>query len=64
LQADDVPEKMDKTSEFWKCLLIDEYESFISDLVIAELNKCPEPKKSHLEAKCKVTVPRQQKKSE
>ena len=50
LQADDVPEKMAKTLEFWKCLINGEYESYISELVVAEFSNCPEPKKSQLES--------------
>jgi predicted nucleic acid-binding protein len=49
LQADDVPEKMTITHEFWKCLVKGEYEAYISELVVAEFNNCPEPKKSKLE---------------
>jgi predicted nucleic acid-binding protein len=49
LQADDAPEKMAKTLEFWKYLINGEYDAYISELVIAEFNNCSEPKKSKLE---------------
>jgi predicted nucleic acid-binding protein len=49
LQAEDVPEKMARTLEFWECLVKEEYEAYISELVIAEFNNCPEQKKSKLE---------------
>jgi predicted nucleic acid-binding protein len=49
LHADDVPEKMEKTIAFWDLLITEEFEPYISELVIAEFNKCPEPKKSQLE---------------
>jgi len=55
LQADDVPEKMAKTLEFWEYLANEEYESYISELVIAEFNNCPEPKKSKLESMLQQT---------
>ena len=49
IQADDVPEKMEKTLEFWKSIIKGEYEAYISELVIAEFNNCPEPKKANIE---------------
>ncbi len=54
LQADDVLEKMAKTHEFWEQVTSGQYESFISELVIAEFNNCPEPKKSQLEEMLRV----------
>jgi predicted nucleic acid-binding protein len=51
LQADDVPEKMAKTLEFWDCIEKGEYCVYISDLVAAEIEECPEPKKSFLTQK-------------
>jgi len=49
LQADDVPEKMAKTLEFWDYIQQhEEYIVYISDLVVAEIEECPEPKKSFL----------------
>jgi hypothetical protein len=51
LQADDVPEKMAKTLEFWDCIEQGEYSVYISDLVAAEIEECPEPKKSFLTQK-------------
>lgn len=49
LQADDVQDKMLKTLEFWKYIERGEYTVFISDLVVAEIEECPEPKKAFLE---------------
>lgn len=51
LKADDVPDRMAKTLEFWNYLAKGDYDSYISELVIAEVNNCPEPKKSFLESK-------------
>ena len=42
---------MIKTLEFWKFIEYAEYTVFISDLVVAEIEECPEPKKSFLENK-------------
>lgn len=49
LKADDTPEKMQKTIKFWNYVIDGTYESYISELVIAEFNNCPEPKKSDIE---------------
>lgn len=51
LHADDVPEKMSKTVEFWNCIEQGEYGVYISDLVVAEIEECPEPKKTFLTQK-------------
>lgn len=51
LHADDVPEKMAKTLEFWDCIQQGEYSVYISDLVVAEIEQCHEPKKSYLTQK-------------
>jgi predicted nucleic acid-binding protein len=51
LHADDVPEKMAKTLEFWDCIELEEYVVYISDLVAAEIEECLEPKKSFLKQK-------------
>ena len=51
LQADDVPGKMVKTLEFWEYIERGEYSVFISDLVVAEIEECPEPKKFFLTEK-------------
>ena len=48
MQADDVPEKMEKTLEFWDCIKQGEYSIYISDLVVAEIEECLEPKRSYL----------------
>ena len=50
LEADDMPERMSKTHDFWKYLDQEEYEFYISELVMAEINNCPEPKRSNLES--------------
>jgi predicted nucleic acid-binding protein len=50
LQADDTPDRMMKTHKFWENLDIREYEFYISELVMAEINNCPEPKRSYLES--------------
>ena len=51
LQAGDVPDRMSKTLEFWSCIEQGEYGVYISDLVVAEIEECPEPKKSFLTEK-------------
>ncbi len=51
MQADDIPEKMAKTLEFWDCIEQGEYVVSISDLVAAEIEECLEPKKLFLKQK-------------
>ncbi len=53
LQADDMPDRMSKTHKFWENLDKKEYEFYISELVMAEINNCPEPKRSKLESSLK-----------
>ena len=48
LEAEDTPEKMRDTLDFWRELEKDKYLVTISDLTIAELTKCPEPKRTLL----------------
>ena len=49
LDQQDAPEKMQETREIWEILKTgDEYEIYISDLVISELNKCKDGKKKLL----------------
>ncbi|KLU60153.1 hypothetical protein CEB3_c35840 [Peptococcaceae bacterium CEB3] len=48
LEAEDTPEKMQDTLQFWQELRKSKYLVTISDLTIAELTKCPEPKRSLL----------------
>lgn len=48
LKAEDTPEKMHDTLELWKELKLGKYRVIVSDLTIAELNKCSEPKRSVL----------------
>ena len=48
LEAEDTPEKMRDTHDFWQELKKGKYIVAISDLTIAELTKCPEPKRSRL----------------
>jgi len=51
LQADDAPDKMAKTREFWNCIEQGKYVVYISDLVAAEIEECAEPKKFFLTQK-------------
>jgi predicted nucleic acid-binding protein len=53
LQAGDTPDRMAKTHKFWDNLDDKEYEFYISELVMAEINNCPEPKRSYLESSLK-----------
>jgi predicted nucleic acid-binding protein len=48
LQAEETPEKNQDTLEFWQQLKKGKYQVIISDLTIAELVQCPEPKRSIL----------------
>lgn len=48
LEQNDVPEKMEQTRKLWKILQTGKYEVIISDLVLAEINECKEPKGSIL----------------
>jgi len=48
LESEDTPEKMQDTVDFWQELIRGQYIVTISDLTIAELSKCPEPKRTLL----------------
>jgi len=48
LDADDTPERMNETLLFWEELKKDKYKVGISNVVIAELSKCSEPKRTML----------------
>lgn len=48
LDQEDALEKMEQTRKVWEILKTEKYEVIISDLVLAEINECKEPKKSIL----------------
>ena len=48
LDQQDAPEKMSETKEVWDKIKEGNYEVFISTLVIDELQKCQEPKRTFL----------------
>ena len=48
LEQEDVPQKMEQTRKVWEILKLGEYQIIISDLVLAEINECKEPKRSIL----------------
>ncbi|OGO84470.1 MAG: hypothetical protein A2Y24_02180 [Clostridiales bacterium GWE2_32_10] len=49
LYAEDTPEKMKDTILFWKNIMdVNEFEIYISDLVISELAECSEPKRQNM----------------
>jgi len=48
LDQQDAPEKMSETKEVWDKIKEGNYEVFISTLVIDELQKCQEPKRTYL----------------
>lgn len=48
LEQEDVPEKMEQTRKLWKILQTGKYDVVISDLVLAEIDECKEPKKNKL----------------
>lgn len=46
LDAPDTPEKMNDTLKLWEDIKAAIYEVYISDLTIAELDRCAEPKRT------------------
>ena len=48
LKAQDTPEKMADTLIFWEMLKEGSYEVIISNITVAEISKCSEPKQSFL----------------
>ncbi len=48
LKAEDTPEKMQDTLNFWEDLRKSNYDIVLSDVTIEELTKCPEPKRTLL----------------
>jgi len=48
LDQQDNPEYMQITKEFWKDVIAEKYDIYISDAVTTELDECPEPKRSML----------------
>jgi predicted nucleic acid-binding protein len=48
LFAEDTPEKMEDTNRLWKDLAKGQYEVYISQTVLAEISKCPEPKRGRM----------------
>ena len=46
LYADDTPDKMADTNKLWADFISGKYEIYISPIVIDELEKCAEPKRS------------------
>jgi len=48
LDASDTPEKMADTLAFWEMLKENGYQVVISNITVAEISKCSEPKRSFL----------------
>ena len=48
LDQQDAPEKMQETQEVWERIKADQYDIFISDVVLRELEDCQEEKRSTL----------------
>jgi len=48
LDAPDTPDKMQDTLALWDEIMSGEFEIFVSDVTIEELERCPEPKKTKL----------------
>jgi len=44
--ADDAPEKRDVTKDFIDLVRKEQYEVFISEVVVKEINDAPEPKRA------------------
>jgi len=57
LFADDAPDKMADTNKLWESFISEEYDISISAVVIAEINKCPEPKRSEILEKMALIQP-------
>ena len=51
LDVKDTPEKMKQTLELWDYILENKYKVYISTITLAEINKCPEPKRSFMLSK-------------
>jgi len=51
LQAPDTPEKMAETQMFWDILKTGKYDVVISDVVIEEIERCREPKRTFMDEK-------------
>jgi predicted nucleic acid-binding protein len=53
----DAPDRLDwqeDTRQLWKAIKAGRFETFISPVVVAELNDCPEPKLSYLREQLKL----------
>ncbi len=48
LLQEDVPEKMADTRKLWEMFKNKKYEVYLSTIVLKEIQKCPEPKKTQL----------------
>jgi len=48
LFADDTPEKMNHTKQLWKDFEAGKFEIYVSPLVLQEVKKCPEPRRSEM----------------
>ena len=48
LQHDDAPDKMADTLRLWEQIKAGKYDVFISDVAMAEILRCPEPKRTIL----------------
>ena len=48
LQAPDTPEKMTETQTFWEILKTGKYDVVISDVVMEEIERCGEPKRTFM----------------
>ena len=55
LFADDTPEKMDDTNRLWEDFTDGKYRIYISQIVINEIERCPEPKRSRMLEKLRQT---------
>ena len=48
LRQEDAPKEMRETLDFWEVLKRGKYDVYISDVVVDELSKCSEPKRTEL----------------
>jgi predicted nucleic acid-binding protein len=48
LRQEDAPREMQETRDFWETLKLGKYDIYISSVVVEELTKCDEPKRTEL----------------
>jgi len=54
LFAEDTPAKMNETNELWQDFIDDKYDVYISQVVIDEIERCPESKQGKMLEKLRM----------